>query len=130
MIVLDASAAIEWALKTPVGQLIHKRMFSPGETLHAPHLFNVEVCQVLRRSVLTRTISVTRAELALGALVALRLRRYAHRLLLHRVWSLRENLTAYDALYVALAEGLGATLITRDRRIAAAPGHRARVQVI
>ena len=130
MIVLDASAAIEWLLQTQSGVRVARRIFSLRETLHAPHLLDVEVTQAFRRYVATRAVTVSRAEEALQDLVDLRVRRYPHVLFLRRVWELRDNLTAYDALYVALAEALDATLVTCDGKIAPAPGHRARVEVI
>jgi predicted nucleic acid-binding protein len=69
-----------------------------------------------------REVTAERAWQAVDLLSALPVRRYAHEPLLARVWSLRQNLTAYDAAYVALAEGLGATLITLDRSLAGVPG--------
>lgn len=130
MIVLDASAAIEWLLQTDSGERVGKRIFLPRETLHAPHLLDVEVTQVLRRYAALGVVTLSRAEEVLQDLQDLRLRRYPHFLLLHRAWELRDNLTAYDAVYVALAEMLEATLVTCDARIASAPRHRARVQVM
>lgn len=110
--------------------MVARRVFSPKETLHAPHLLDVEVTQTLRRYVAAGTLAVSRAEEALLDLTDLRVRRYPHLLFLRRVWELRDNLTAYDALYVALAETLDATLVTCDRKIVSAPGHHARVEVI
>jgi len=130
VIVLDASAAVEWLLQTSSGVMVARWMFSPRETLHAPHLLDVEVTQVFRRYVAAGDLAVSRAEEALQDLADLRVRRYPHLLFLRRVWELRDNLTAYDALYVALAETLDATLVTCDRKIASAPGHQARVEVI
>ena len=130
MIVLDASAAVEWLLQTSSGLLVAQRMFSLKETLHAPHLLDVEVAQAFRRYVAVGALAVSRAEEALQDLADLRVRRYPHLLFLRRVWELRDNLTVYDALYVALAETLDATLVTCDRKIALAPGHRARVEII
>ena len=98
--------------------------------MHAPHLLDVEVTQVLRRHAAQGAIAASRAEEALQDLLDLRLRRYPHRFFLRRVWELRDNLTAYDALYVALAEALDATLLTCDGKLALAPGHHARVEVI
>ncbi len=98
--------------------------------MHAPHLLDVEVTQALRRSVALHGLSVSRAEEALQDLMDLRVRRYPHTPFLRRIWALRDNLTSYDALYVALAEALGATLLTCDTKVAAAPGHGARVEVI
>jgi predicted nucleic acid-binding protein len=129
LIVLDASAAIEWLLQTPAGIKIDKRMFSGNEPLHAPHLLDVEVAQVLRRYVREKILSGQRAREALEDLDDLQLNRYPHDFLIPRVWDLRATLTAYDAVYVALAEVLGAALLTCDRRIAFASGHQANVEV-
>jgi predicted nucleic acid-binding protein len=130
VIVLDASAALEVLLRTPAAAAVEARLFERGQTLHAPHLIDVEVAQVLRRYALTRQMSAARCQLALDDWSGFRVERYAHEMLLARIWALRENLTAYDAAYVALAEGLDAPLLTRDARLAVAPGHRARVDVI
>lgn len=129
MIVLDASAAIEWLLQTPTGITIDKRIFSPPVALHAPHLLDVEVAQVLRRYVRDKTIAAQRGQEALEDLSDLVLNRYPHDFLIPRVWELRATLTAYDAVYVALAEALEAPLLTCDGKIASAPGHSATVEV-
>jgi predicted nucleic acid-binding protein len=130
MIVVDASAMIEVLLRTPAAAAVDARLFEPGETLHAPHLLDVEVAQVVRRYVANGDIDADRGREALDDLAALRLRRYPHDLLLPRIWALRHNLTAYDAAYVALAEALEAPLLTRDRRLAAAAGVSARIELI
>ena len=130
MIVLDASATIEWLLQSPAGVRIEKRIFSPSQSLHAPHLLDVEVAQVLRRYVREKTISEQRGEEALQDLGDLSLNRYPHDFLLQRVWELRATLTAYDAVYVALAELLDAPLLTCDSKIASAPGHHASIEVL
>lgn len=129
MIVLDASAAIDWLLRTPAGQRIEQRIYARRETLHSVHLLDVEFAQVLRRMVRDGTLTLSRAEEAIEDMAALRIVRYAPVLLLPRIWRLRNNLSAYDAAYVALAEKLHAPLITRDRRMAAAPGHAASVEI-
>jgi predicted nucleic acid-binding protein len=129
VIVLDASAAIEWLLQSPAGVRIDKRIFSRSQSLHAPHLLDVEVAQVLRRYVREKTISEQRGEEALEDLSDLPLNRYPHDLLLPRVWELRATLTAYDAVYVALAELLDASLLTCDKKIAFSSGHYASVEV-
>jgi predicted nucleic acid-binding protein len=129
MIVLDASAAIDWLLQTPAGQRIEQRIYTRQETLHTAHLLDVEFAQVLRRLVREGTLAPRRAEEAIEDLAALRITRYAPVLLLQRIWRLRQNLTACDAAYVALAERLQAPLITRNQRIAAAPGHSAAVEI-
>jgi predicted nucleic acid-binding protein len=130
MIVVDASAIIEVLLRTPAAAAVDARLFEPGETLHAPHLLDVEVAQVVRRYVANGDVDADRGREALDDLAALRLRRYPHDLLLPRIWALRHNLTAYDAAYVALAEALDAPLLTRDRRLAAAAGVSARIELI
>jgi predicted nucleic acid-binding protein len=133
MIVIDASAAIEWVLQTPKGAEIEARIFrKPGASsrLHAPYLLDVEVAQVLRRHVAKGLVSEGRGQTALEDFLQIPLLRYPHDVLLQRVWELRKNLTAYDAVYVALAEALEMPLLTCDASIAGAPGHRARVDVI
>lgn len=129
MIVLDTSAAVDWLLQTPDGQRIEQRIYAHNDTLHSVHLLDVEFVQVLRRLVREGTVSPKRAVEAIEDLSALRITRYAPVQLLQRIWQLRQNLTAYDASYVALAEKLQAPLITRDQRIAAAPGHKAAIEV-
>ena len=126
MIVVDASVVIEWLLRNPAA----RRAFSPSETFHAPYLVDVEVMQGLRRCCFTGGLAGSRGKEAMEDFLRLRLRRYPHKPLLNRVWELRGNLTCYDAIYVALAESLGATLLTRDGKLASAPGHRARVQLV
>ncbi|MGE3844200.1 MAG: type II toxin-antitoxin system VapC family toxin [Vicinamibacterales bacterium] len=131
--VIDASAAIEWLLQTPKGAEIEARIFrEPGESprLYAPHLLDVEVVQVLRRHVAKGLVSEARGQTALDDFLQMPLLRYPHDVLLPRVWELRQNLTAYDAVYVALAEALDMPLVTCDAHIAGTPGHRARVDVI
>ena len=99
------------------------------EALHVPHLFDVEVLHALRRLTLSGLVSESRCHRALKALSDLRVTRYPHAPLVHRIWELRDNLTAYDAAYVALAEALDAPLVTTDGRLARTPGHRARVEL-
>ena len=130
MIVLDASAAIEFLLKTPAGVQIEARLSSPEVAVHAPHLIDIEVAHALRRYVAARLIVPSRGNHALQDLRDLRLIRYPHCILLERIWELRSNLTAYDAAYVALAEALDVPLLTRDRKLASAAIHRARIEVI
>lgn len=130
MIVVDASAMLEVLLRTTNAPKVEGRIFGPRETLHAPHLLDVEVAQVIRRYAVKGQIDGKRGRAALDDLADFQLRRYPHEWLLPRVWQLRNNLTAYDAVYVALAEALDAPLITRDQRLVAAPGHRAKVEVV
>ena len=128
MIVLDASAAIDWLLQTTTGLQIEKRIYSRNESLHAPHLLDLEVSQVLRRLAREGAITQHRADEAIEDLLDLRITRYPHFVLLPRIWQLRHNLSAYDAAYVSLAERLRAPLITRDGRLASASGHTAQVE--
>jgi predicted nucleic acid-binding protein len=130
VIVLDASAVIDLLLGSEAGTRISTRLAAPDETLHAPHLLDLEVAQVLRRYEAAGLLSASRARQALDDLADLGVVRYAHEDLLPRIWHLRRNLTAYDAAYVALAEALDAPLLTRDGKLAAAPGHRAHVEVV
>ncbi len=130
MIVVDASVVLEALLRTSAATLAEGWLFRSGQTLHAPHLLDVEVAQVIRRYAAASEIDVRRGREALADLADLPLRRYPHDFLLPRVWDLRNNLTAYDAVYVALAEALDAPLITRDRRLAAAAIRHARVELI
>lgn len=120
MIVVDASALLEVLLQTPAAPPIADRLFDPGETLHAPFLLDAEVLQVLRRYAITGQIDEPRGREALTDLGDLAIERYPHEPLLSRGWELRENLTAYDAVYLALAEVLGAVLVTCDGRLARA----------
>jgi predicted nucleic acid-binding protein len=129
VIVLDASAAIDWLLGTSAGQQIESRIYSRGESLHAPHLLDLEVAQVLRRLVREVAVSAQRAHEAVQDLANLRVTRYPHFVFLPHIWRLRHNLSAYDAVYVALTEQLGATLITRDARLAAATGRGVSVEL-
>lgn len=130
MIIVDASALLEVLLQTPAAQAVEDRLFAPGEALHAPHLLDVEVAQVIRRYVAQGDLDAQTGEAALIDLADWPLRRYPHDVLLPRIWALRNNLTAYDATYVALAEALDAPLLTRDRRLAGATGHGARIEVV
>ena len=130
MIVADASAIIELLLSTETGAMVAERVLDPTETIHVPHLLDVEVAHALRRYALSGTIGGEEGEDALDGLLALPLHRYPHFSLLPRTWELRDSLSAYDAVYVALAEFLSAPLVTADRRLAAAHGHRARVELI
>jgi predicted nucleic acid-binding protein len=129
MIVADASALLEALLRTPAAKAVEKWLFDPEQTLHAPHLLDVEVAQVIRRYEANGEIDDDRGRAALADLADLPLHRYPHDFLLPRVWDLRNNLTAYDAVYVALAEALDAPLLTRDRCLAAAAGHHARIEL-
>jgi len=130
VIVVDASAILEVLLQTAVAAAIEERIFANRESLHAPHLIDIEVAHALRRLAAAQEASTRRGGEALIDLVNLPLTRYRHDLLLHRIWELRHNVSAYDAAYIALAEGLGVPLVTRDKRLAKVRGHRAKVEVV
>jgi predicted nucleic acid-binding protein len=128
--VVDASALIEVLLRTPAAHAVQNTLFAPGQTLHAPYLLDIEVAQTLRRFAAKGDIDGERGRMALDDLSDLRMHRYPHEFLLPRVWALRHTLTGYDAVYVALAEALDCTLLTRDHRLAHAAGHYAQVQLV
>ena len=130
MIVLDASALLELLLVTDKGGEVAERIAAPEETLHAPHLIDLEVAQVLRRYVARRQLDEARASQALEDLRDLDLNRYPHDVLLDRIWELRHNASAYDAAYLALAETLGAPLLTSDARLREVPDARAHIEVL
>ena len=130
MIVLDASVVLEFLLRSRVGLEIEDRIFSPQETLFAPHLLDIEVVQVLRRYCASGEIDLERGKEAIEDLKDLPINRYPHDIFLQRVCNLRHNMTAYDAVYVALAETLPAPLLTRDAHLASAPGHEALIELV
>ena len=130
MIVVDASAILEVLLNTPTAARISKRLFATRQTLHAPHLLDLEVAQVLRRYWLAGDLSPDRGLEALDDLADFPLTRYPHDLFLPRIWELRQNFTAYDAAYLALAETLHAPLVTLDKALASSSGHTAIVELI
>lgn len=127
---LDASAVLELLLVTDKGRKAAERVAAPEETLHAPHLIDLEVAQVLRRYVARRQLDEARASQAVEDLRDLDLDRYPHDVLLGRIWELRHNASAYDAAYLALAETLGAPLLTSDARLREVPDVRAPIEVL
>lgn len=130
MIVIDASAIIELLLRTPRATQVAARLAAPGDTIHAPHLIDLEVASALRSMEARKLLTTADATKAVGDLLAIPLMRYPHDALLARTWALRGNLTAYDAAYVALAERLAAPLVTCDAQLAAAPGLRVTIELI
>ena len=128
--VIDASAAIDLLLGIEPHAGSIARLVADEGPLAAPHLLDAEVGQVLRRLAASRALSAPRARDALDDLAALPIQRFAHGPLLARAFELRHNATIYDALYLALAEGLRAPFLTRDQGLATIPGHRAKVIVL
>ena len=126
MIVADASALVATLLSSDAGAGVRERF--RGETVVAPHLADLEVLSALRRQ--RSHLSARRLTVALETYRNLALVRFDHSPHLRRIWQLRDNLTAYDAAYVALAEALAVPLVTLDNRLANAPGTKAAVEVI
>ena len=125
MIVVDASAAVSGVLNDGAA-----RRVLAAEQLHAPHLVDSEVGSALRRKVAARQLDAASGWRALDAWRRLGLTRYPTFTLLHRVWELRDNLSAYDASYVALAEQLDCPLLTADARLSRSPGVRCPITVV
>jgi predicted nucleic acid-binding protein len=130
VIVLDASVLVELLLGTSIGCAIATRIEDPALGLHVPHLADVEVAQALRRYAQNGEIDTTTAAIALEDLRSLDLQRHAHEPLLDRIWELRQNLSAYDAAYVALAEALDTVVLTCDGRRARASGVARRIELV
>ena len=128
--VLDASGAVELLLNTAAGKRLAARLADETETVHVPHLIDVEIAQILRRFVLRGALDERSGALAIRRWRSLDVERYPHEPFLDRVWRLRTNVSAYDAVYVALAEALSTVLVTGDRRLAAAPGLRVTVEPV
>jgi len=125
MIVVDASAALSALLNAGPA-----RNTLAGERLHAPHLVDSEVASGLRRRVIAQHMRADAGWAALDTWRRLGMTRYPVFSLLDRVWELRDNLSAYDASYIALAELLDCSLLTADARLGRAPGIRCSVTVV
>ena len=130
MIVLDASATIEWLLRDQRLAPLVDDVLLDADSVHVPHVWMLEVVQVLRRHEAADRLPPGVAATALVHAQDLPAVRHGHDELVPRIWQLRHNLTAYDAAYVALAEVLDATLVTTDTALANAPGNRARTQLL
>ncbi|MGH3943052.1 MAG: type II toxin-antitoxin system VapC family toxin [Pseudonocardiaceae bacterium] len=129
MIVVDASVLAP-ALSDDSDEGDYLRQRLRGQTLAAPELIDLEVQSVLGSGVRRGLLDERRARLAWSDLASAPLRRAPHRPLLPRAWELRDNLTTYDAAYVALAEILDGILLTVDSKLAHAPGIRCEVELI
>ena len=128
--VLDASGAVEFLLHTSSGARLAARLADETEVVHVPHLIDLEIAQVLRRYVLWGTMDERLGRTALSRWRRLDVERYPHEPLLDRVWALRANVSAYDAVYLALAEALSTVLVTGDRKLLGAPGVHAAIELI
>ncbi len=129
MLVIDASALFEVVADTPASEQI-RAIFEGDDDQAAPHLVDAEVLSVIQTHYRKGALDETAAAQAVDDLRAWPGQRWSHRPLLTRAWELRHNLRGYDALYVALAEALDAVLITRDGRLADAPGPRCPINVV
>ena len=114
--------------RTPQARVLREQLRE--EAIAAPHVVDLEVVIALRRLLHRGELSLAAAERAIGTLQRLRIERHTHPELLPRIWDLRENVTPYDAAYVALAEALGVPLLTADARLADAPGIRCEVELL
>jgi predicted nucleic acid-binding protein len=133
MLVIDASAVAELLLGRPAAEQIATNLSAHAFDLHAPHLLDVEVLSALRRVVSSGAASPARGDAAVADFMDMRIERYAHELLISRIWSLRANFSAYDGAYVALAESLAdepVGLLTADRRLARAARDHAEISVL
>lgn len=128
MIVLDASAAVELVLATPPGAAVARRV--RGETVHTPAHFDVEVTGAIRRAVARRLITDHEGLVTVADFQSLPLRRWPTKPFVQRAYQLRSTHTVADGMYVALAEGLAAPLITCDGRLAQSHGHDAEIELI
>ena len=130
MIVVDASALIELLTRSERGELVEARILRASETIHAPALIDLEIAQVLRRYVASKQVPAHWPRMALDIAIAFPMTRYLHEPLMKRVWELKENVTAYDAAYIALAEALRAPLVTCDAKVGRTRGIHTTVEVI
>jgi predicted nucleic acid-binding protein len=129
VIVVDTSVLVSLLVDSgTAGTAVRERL--AGSRIAAPELVDLETAQTLRKLVSTGALPLQRAEHALQTLGSLPLARATHSPLLGRCWELRNNLSIYDAAFVALAESLGGTLLTADKRLAASPGIRCSVELI
>lgn len=129
VLVVDASAIAEMLLGTAKGRRVAEAIGSE-HSLHAPELLSLEIASVLRSLVRAGEIDVTEAAQVIADLSSFGIEYYEHLAFLPRVFALRDNLTAYDAAYVALAEALGVALLTCDTKVGRAPGHRTAVHIV
>jgi predicted nucleic acid-binding protein len=129
-LVVDASAIVDLLVGSSAAPRIFDRIIASQDGLHAPHAIDLEVAQAVRRLWRRGLTTDSDAEQMAETYRRLPIERHPHLPLLKRVWELRHNISAYDAAYVALAESLGAPLVTRDRRLAQSGVHRAMVEYI
>jgi predicted nucleic acid-binding protein len=125
VIVLDSAAVVDLLFqREPETSWVYDQLAGAGRAVHAPHLIDAEVLGVVRDRVVRRYISAAEGAERVRRMRELAVVRYPHVDLLERAWELHPAVTAYDALFVALAEALNVPLVTTDRRLARAPGPR------
>ena len=129
MIVLDASAVVDVLMHSGMRVALDQRLHGT-RLVHAPHVLDLEITSALRRHCALGSLTQARARQALEDFRNMRVLRHRHTPYLARIWEFRDNFTAYDACYLALAEALGATLLTRDKALASARLQRGNVEVI
>jgi predicted nucleic acid-binding protein len=129
MIVLDASAAIELLSRTEAGGRVQQFLHTE-RVLHAPQVLDIEVLQALRNLAHASAAERKLAPARCAGFLSLRIIRYPHQPLRSRIWDLRDNFTAYDACYLALAESLNATLVTCDQALKSAKLKQGRVHLV
>jgi predicted nucleic acid-binding protein len=127
VLVVDTSAVLAALVAEEPNAALVERLGADGD-LHAPHLIDVELVHALRRLVHRGELAGDRAQAARADFGDLPIVRYPHVALVDRMWELRDNVTAYDAAFVALSEALGVPLVTTAARLASAPGHKAEVE--
>lgn len=128
--VVDSSAILDLVTDGPAAAAVSNRLGGLGGVLYAPAIIDLEVLHVIRRWVLVGELALHKAETAIEFYGKIEILRFAHDPLIRRIWQLRDNFTAYDAAYVALAEGMRVPLITLDARLAKAAPPTIRVELI
>jgi predicted nucleic acid-binding protein len=131
VIVLDASAAVAVVLnERGLAEGVRERLAQTRGAVHVPHLFDLEVLSAIRGHLRGGRLRQDAAEHALDLASQLRVRRWDHHPFRDRIWALRDNVAAYDATYLALAEALELPLVTTDARLATAKGSAAQVVLL
>lgn len=128
--VLDASGAVELLPNTAAGERLSARLADEFEAVHVPHVIDLEFARVLRRYVLRGVLDERLGAMALGRWMDFDVERHPPQPFLGRNWRLQANVTAYDAVYLALAEALSQELVTGDRRLAEVPGTAVAIELI
>jgi predicted nucleic acid-binding protein len=129
-VVVDASTVIELLSGATSAVAIDERLRNEKTDIHAPHLIDLEVAHAFRHAFLGGRITDEDGQRMFAEFDTLAIVRHSHLQLLGRIWALRQNLSAYDAAYVALAERLDVPLLTLDARLSRSSGHTARIELV